>query len=44
MVMFLVMLILSVGVFANIEDRIKFLKPDELEVMQKRVVAFKKDF
>lgn len=44
MVMFLVMLILSVGVFANIEDRIKFLKPDELEVMQKRVAAFKKDY
>lgn len=37
------MLILSVSGFADIEDRIKFLKHDELEVMQKRVAALKKD-
>lgn len=43
-IMILIMFILSISGFANIEDRIKFLKQDELEVMQKRVAALKKDY
>ena len=38
------MFILGVAVFADIEDKINLLKPDELAVMQKRVAAFKKDY
>jgi hypothetical protein len=42
--MVIIMFTLSISSFAYIEDKIKFLKQDELEVMQKRVSALKRDY